>query len=157
MRPTRDRLLLIVPPFLWGCGACYGRHVQGALLFVCVCLWVHIYACVCVLLPLVLLFPAVISEGKVIRCLIGRSASQSAPYGVCVTCKQLCVGLHTHARKRTQKHTNRHTHTEDMCRILGSKTVSWWSPNRVECGKQNVKWSQSPPPQLPYGKEIRYD
>lgn len=44
MRPTRDRLLLIVPSFLWGCGACYGRHAQGDF---CVCASMHI--CVCVL------------------------------------------------------------------------------------------------------------
>ncbi len=90
MRPTRDRLLLIVPSFLWGCGACYGQHVQGALLCVCVFMsayiyrYVYVYVCVFLLLPLVLLLPAVISEGKVIRCLIGGSVNQAAPYGVCM-------------------------------------------------------------------------
>lgn len=95
MRPTRDCLLLIVPSFLWGCGgACYGQHVQGALLCVCVrvreCTYICIHVCICMcvcaclFLPLVLLQPAVISEGKVIRCLIGGSVNQSAPYGVCM-------------------------------------------------------------------------
>lgn len=82
----------------------------------CVCV------CVCLsFLPLVLLLPAVISEGKVIRCLIGGSwgwgvgsVNQSAPCGVCM--------CESPANSSVLVCT--HTNTEDMHRILGSKNMS---------------------------------
>lgn len=130
MSPTRDRLVLIVPSFLWGCGACYGRHVQGGALL-CVCVRV----CTCVsFFPPVLLFPIVISEGKVIRCLIGGSVNQSAPYGVHMRASVCVCVCHLQAAPRGL-HMQREKH-----RILDRETRCHdEDPNRAICGRLNIK------------------
>lgn len=74
MSPTRDRLVLIVPFFLWGprvlvMAGTYCPALLRACVCACVCVSMHFFACAPFLSPL-LLFPVVISERKVIRCLI---------------------------------------------------------------------------------------
>lgn len=109
-------------------GGTYG----GELCCVCVC--VHVCAHTHVFFPLVLLFPVVISEGKVIRCLIGGSVNQFAPYGVHMRAS-VCVCVSpasrsawfTHAKRKAPDIRGRETRCHDE------------DPNRAICGRLNIK------------------
>lgn len=113
MSPTRDRLVLIVLPFFGTAVLVMAGTYGGFVMCECLCECIYIYVWVC-LFALVLLFPVVISEGKVIRCLIEGSVNQTAPDGVCVcmcmcespaissalayTCTQTCTGYQTESQ-----------------------------------------------------------
>lgn len=82
--------------------------------------------------PPVLLFPVVISEGKVIRCLIGGSVNQSAPYSVHMRASvRVChlqaapCGLHMQREKHRILDRETRCHDED--------------PNRAIRGRLNIK------------------
>lgn len=129
MSPTRDRLVLIVPSFFGAVVLVMGGTYGGELCCVCVRACTRVCAHTS-FFPPVLLFPLVISEGKVIRCLIGGSVNQSAPYGVHMRASVYHLqaaprGLHMQREKHRILDGETRCHDED--------------PNRAICGRLNIK------------------